>query len=60
MLGCSEKGGLQIHVQWQGMSAVEMQGADKGTRNTSDSVAKCQERTANICDIGLQTMQEMQ
>jgi hypothetical protein len=49
-----------MYVQWQEMSIVETVRADRATRNTSDSVAKCQERTATVCGVGLQTVQEMQ
>jgi hypothetical protein len=46
--------------QLQVSSIVETRRADKATRNDSDSVAKCQDRTAAVCDVGLQTEQEMQ
>jgi len=49
-----------MYVQWQGMSIVETLRADRATRNAGDSVAKCQERTATVCDVGHQTVQEMQ
>jgi hypothetical protein len=60
IVGCSEKGGFQMYAQWQGMLIVEMRRADKRTRNVGDNVAKCQERTTAVCDVRLQTMQEMQ
>jgi hypothetical protein len=49
-----------MYVHWQGMSIVETRRADKATRNAGDSVAKCQERTAAVCDFGLQTVQDIQ
>jgi hypothetical protein len=49
-----------MYVPWQGMSIVENWPADRATRNAGDSVAKCQERTATVCGVGLQTVQEMQ
>jgi len=33
---------------------------DKATRNVDDIVAKCQERTAAVCDTGVQTVKGMQ
>jgi len=51
---------LQMYMQWQGTSIVETWRADKENRNAGDSVAKCQERTATVCDGGLQTVQGMQ
>jgi hypothetical protein len=40
------------------MSVVETQQADKATQHAGDTVAKHQELTAAVCDVGLQTMQE--
>jgi hypothetical protein len=55
----SEKDVLQIYVQWQGISVVwDMAG--KVAWNAGDSVARCQEWMAPVCDAGLQTVQEMQ
>jgi len=34
--------------------------AGRATRNAGDSVAKCPERTATVCNVGLQIMQEME
>jgi len=33
-----KKTGLQLYVQWQGMSIVEMRREDRATRNAGDSV----------------------
>jgi hypothetical protein len=46
-----------MYVQWKGMSIVESGRADKLTRNAGNSVAKYQERTAAVCDVGLQIVQ---
>jgi len=32
----------------------------RGGQSAGESVAKCQERTATVCDFGLQTVQQMQ
>jgi hypothetical protein len=40
-----------MYVQWEGMPFVEMRRADKATENDSDSVTKCEERTATVCEI---------
>jgi len=42
------------------MSIVETRWAGKATGNVGHSVAKCLERTAAVCDGGLQTVQEVQ
>jgi hypothetical protein len=42
------------------MPTVETLKADKATRNFGDSVTKCQERTATVCGVGLQTVQNEQ
>jgi hypothetical protein len=55
----SEKCGFQICVQWQEIPIVETLRADKATRNADDSVAKRQERTATVPDVGLQTVEGM-
>jgi hypothetical protein len=49
-----------MYVQWQGMPFVETRREDKATRNAGASVAKCQQRIAAVCDVGLQTAQELQ
>jgi hypothetical protein len=49
-----------MFVQWQGMPIAGTRRAYKATRNAGDSVAKCQEPTASDCDVGLQTVEEMQ
>jgi hypothetical protein len=49
-----------MYEQWQEMSIVENLRADKATGNKGDIVAKCQERTATVCGVGLQTVQEIQ
>jgi len=41
-----------MHVQWQGTA--------KTTRNVSNNVAKCQERTATVGELRIQTVQETQ
>jgi hypothetical protein len=51
-----KKVGLQ---QMSVQCIVETRESDKATLNAGDSVAKFQERTAAICDVGLQTVQEM-
>jgi len=40
-----------MYVQWR---------TGKATRNVGDSVATCQERTATVCDVGLQIVQQIQ
>jgi len=42
------------------MSVIENLWADKATRNTGDIVTKCQERTAAVCDVGLQAVKMIQ
>jgi len=42
------------------MPIVEGRWAHKATRNSGESGAKLQERTATVCDVGLQSVQEMQ
>jgi hypothetical protein len=42
------------------MSGVETRRAHEATRNAGDSVAKCQEPTATVYDVELQTVKEMQ
>jgi hypothetical protein len=58
-IGRRGKGGLHI-VQGQGYSIVETRTAEKLTRNVGDNGAKCQGRTATVCDNGLQTVQQKQ
>jgi len=58
IIGHRQKGGL--HIQWQRLSIVEMRCADRATRVDGDSVTKCQERTATVCNVVLQTFQQIQ
>jgi hypothetical protein len=49
-----------MNEQWQGMPIVEIVQADKAAGNDGNIVAICQERTATLCSVGLQTVQETQ
>jgi hypothetical protein len=49
-----------MYEEWQGMLTFEMWRADKTTGNAGDNVAKCQERTAIVCDVWLQMVQDIQ
>jgi hypothetical protein len=60
IVGRRAEGRLEIYEHWQEMSIVQTRQAEKANRNVGDSVAKCQKRTATDCDVGLQTVQEMQ
>jgi hypothetical protein len=51
---------LQVYVQCQVISIVETRRAEKETGNAHDSVAKCQEGTATLCDAELRIVHEMQ
>jgi hypothetical protein len=42
------------------MSIVEILRADKAAGNDGDIVVICQEQTAIVCGVGLQTVQETQ
>jgi len=48
-----------MYVQGQDMSIVVTQQADKATWNLV-TVVKCQDQTATVCGVRLQTVQEMQ
>jgi hypothetical protein len=38
------------------VAIVEARRADKANRNSGDSVTKCQDRSAPVCDIGLKKL----
>jgi len=42
------------------MLISETRWAHKATRNDGDDLTRYQERTASVCNVGLETVQEMQ